>query len=73
MLAAGAGSAQNVFYGPVHEMVPEPPFGERLRVALASDPPLVAEITRNSAEQMRLAPGVPVYAAFKATAVTTYR
>ena len=68
-----SGSAQNVFYGPIEEMVPEPPYGERLRVVLASDPPLVAEVTRHSAELLELAPGKPVYATFKATAVTTYR
>jgi molybdate transport system ATP-binding protein len=68
-----AGSALNVFYGPVEEIVPEPPLGERLRVALATEPPLVAEITRHSAEVLGLRPGLPVYASFKASAVATYR
>jgi molybdate transport system ATP-binding protein len=72
-LEAPAGSAQNVFFGPIEEIVPEPPFGERLRVALATEPPLVAEITRHSAELLGLAPGKSVYASFKASAVTTYR
>jgi molybdate transport system ATP-binding protein len=68
-----AGSAHNVFFGPIEEIVPEPPFGERLRVSLASRPPLVAEVTRHSAEVMGLKAGVPVHASFKATAVVTYR
>ena len=67
------GSAQNTFYGPIVEMVPEPPFGERLRVALGSKPPLVAEVTKHAAETMGLKVGVPVYASFKASGVTTYR
>jgi molybdate transport system ATP-binding protein len=68
-----AGSALNVFEGPIAEMVPEPPFGERLRVSLATEPPLVAEVTRHSAEALELQPGQRVYASFKATAVVTYR
>jgi molybdate transport system ATP-binding protein len=68
-----AGSAHNVFHGPIEEIVPEPPFGERVRVALATEPPLVAEVTRHSAETLGLEPGRPVFASFKATAVTTYR
>jgi molybdopterin-binding protein len=54
-------------------MVPEPPFGERLRVSLATEPPLVAEVTRHSAEALGLQPGQRVHASFKATAVVTYR
>jgi molybdate transport system ATP-binding protein len=68
-----AGSALNVFEGPIEELVPEPPFGERLRVSLATRPPLVAEVTRHSAEALKLSPGQRVYASFKATAVITYR
>ncbi len=72
-LQAPQGSAQNVFLGPIEEIVPEPPDGERLRVVVASQPALVAEITRHAAESMGLEAGRPVYASFKATAVTTYR
>jgi molybdate transport system ATP-binding protein len=68
-----AGSALNVFHGPVEEIVPEPPYGERLRVALGTRPPLVAEITRRSAEVLGLEPGKPLYASFKASSVVTYR
>jgi len=68
-----SGSAQNVFHGPIEEIVPEPPYGERVRVAIASQPPLVAEVTRHSVETMGLAVGLPVYGSFKASVVVTYR
>ena len=72
-LEAPSGSARNLFHGPIEEIVPEPPHGERVRVVIASRPPLVAEISRSAAESMRLAPGRAVHATFKATAVMTYR
>jgi len=68
-----AGSALNVFAGPVEELTPEPPQGERVRVRIASRPPLVAEVTRASAAAMGLAPGVPVHASFKATGARVFR
>jgi molybdate transport system ATP-binding protein len=67
------GSARNVFVGPVSEIVPEPPHGERVRVALGTRPPLVAEVTRQAALGLGLAEGVIVYASFKATGVVPYR
>ena len=67
------GSARNVFMGRVMEIVPEPPAGERVRVALATRPPLVAEITKQAAVGMELAEGSVVYASFKATGVVPYR
>ncbi len=70
---APAGSAQNVVRGRIVELVPEPPLGERLRVVLDSQPPLVAEITRQAAARMGLAEGSDVHATFKATGVTVYR
>ncbi|HYM81330.1 MAG TPA: ABC transporter ATP-binding protein [Candidatus Limnocylindria bacterium] len=70
--APPAGSAQNLLSGPVVEMVPEPPLGERLRVALGTSPPLVAEITRHAASELGLADGAMVYATFKATGVVVY-
>lgn len=70
--APTAGSAQNVFRGPVIEMVPEPPFGERVRVVLGTRPPLVAEVTQAAVDRLGLAVGTQVYASFKATAVSTY-
>jgi len=69
--APTAGSAQNVFRGPVVEMVPEPPFGERVRVVLGTRPPLVAEVTQAAVDRLGLAVGTQVYASFKATAVST--
>ena len=66
------GSPQNVFAGPVLELIPEPPGGERVRVVLATQPPLVAEVTREAVASLALTEGVPVYAAFKATGVHRY-
>jgi len=71
--SAPAGSAQNTFCGPITEIVPEPPSGERLRVVLATVPPLVAEVTRSAVDSLGLRVGLSVFAAFKATGATTYR
>ncbi len=67
------GSAQNVLQGPVLELAPEPPSGERIRVALGTRPPLVAEVTRDAVAALSLREGMTVYASFKATGVRTYR
>ncbi|HTD48936.1 MAG TPA: ABC transporter ATP-binding protein [bacterium] len=67
-----AGSAQNVFAGRIIELVPEPPFGERIRVVLDSKPPLVAQITAHAMQSLGLREGMEVYASFKATAVNVY-
>jgi molybdate transport system ATP-binding protein len=66
------GSARNLVRGRIAELVPEPPFGERLRVSLDSVLPLVAEITPEAARALALAPGEEVVASFKATAVTVF-
>jgi len=66
-------SAQNLFRGPVVEIAPEPPAGERVRVALGTQPPLVAEVTSHAVGALGLRPGLEVYAAFKATGVRAYR
>ena len=68
-----AGSAQNVFRGPVLEIVPEPPAGDRVRVALGTSPQLVAEVTRQAVASLDLHEGKSVYASFKATGVKAYR
>jgi ABC-type molybdate transport system ATPase subunit len=68
-----SGSAQNQLSGPILELAPEPPDGERLRIIIDSQPPLVAEITRAAAEQLRLSPGVTVHASFKATGAKAFR
>ena len=67
------GSAQNTFYGPIGDLVPEPPFGDRVRVVVESKPPIVAEVTKHAIETLGLRPGLPVYASFKASGVSTYR
>jgi molybdate transport system ATP-binding protein len=72
-LEAPAGSARNLYRGAIAELVPEPPFGERFRVVLDTHPPLVAEVTRQAVEGMRLRPGLEVVAAFKATGAFTHR
>jgi molybdate transport system ATP-binding protein len=72
-LTPPGGSAQNVFFGRIVELVPEPPFGERVRVALATSPPLVAEVTRHAVESLGLREGLEVHAAFKATGLLPYR
>jgi molybdate transport system ATP-binding protein len=67
------GSAQNLLRGPIEEIVPEPPRGERLRVIVESRPPIVAEVTARAVAALSLRPGLEVFAAFKATGVRTYR
>jgi molybdate transport system ATP-binding protein len=71
--APQATSAQNVLHGSVVEMQLEPPRGDRVRVRLATRPPLVAELTRAAAEEMRLTAGAPVWASFKATGVRLFQ
>jgi molybdate transport system ATP-binding protein len=67
------GSAQNALHGSILEVTPEPPLGERVRVAVQTQPPLVAEVTRQAADALRLREGMPVWAAFKATGLKPYR
>ncbi|HUK20054.1 MAG TPA: ABC transporter ATP-binding protein [Gemmatimonadales bacterium] len=67
------GSARNYFAGTVVELAPEPPHGERVRVVLATHPPLVAEVTDRAVEQLALKAGTPVYATFKATGIDVFR
>jgi molybdate transport system ATP-binding protein len=67
-----AGSAQNVFRGPILELVPEPPASERVRVVLGTRPTLVAEVTREAVAALALREGAEVFATFKATGVTLY-
>jgi molybdate transport system ATP-binding protein len=70
---APKGSAQNVFVGPILELAPEPPSGERIRVVLGTRPPLVAEVTREAVASLELREGMLVHASFKATGIRTYR
>ncbi len=70
---APEGSAQNVLAGPILELAPEPPSGERVRVALGTTPPLVAEVTREAVAALSLREGMTIHASFKATGIRTYR
>ncbi len=59
-------SARNRLPGKVTRLIPQGPL---VRVAIDCGFPLVALITRSSAEEMGIAPGQPVTASFKASAV----
>jgi tungstate transport system ATP-binding protein len=59
-------SARNAFSGKVTVLVPAGPM---VRVNLDCGFPLMALITRMSAEEMKLATGASVFASFKATAI----
>ncbi len=61
---AGKTSARNLMRGEIKELMPQGPL---MRVTLECDFPLVALITRTSAKEMDLSPGMPLYATFKAT------
>ena len=56
-------SARNRLSGAVDSILPD---GSAVRVAIASSPPIVARITAASAAALALAPGVQVFASFKA-------
>ena len=60
------GSARTVLSGPVQELRA---LGGRVRVAVASTPPVVAEITAAAAAGLALAEGGTVWAALKATEI----
>jgi molybdate transport system ATP-binding protein len=66
------GSARNVFAGVVQEVLPEPPYGERVRVVLGPAPAFVAEVSAPAAVALGLVPGKPVFASFKATSISAY-
>jgi molybdate transport system ATP-binding protein len=66
---APEGSARNVWQARVEEVLPEPPGGERIRILLDTSPPVAAQLLKSSVDAMELAPGVSVWASFKATAV----
>jgi molybdate transport system ATP-binding protein len=58
------GSARNALAGPISRIAG---VGNRVRVTVASRPPIVAEVTDESVRQLGLAPGEPVVASWKAT------
>jgi molybdopterin-binding protein len=59
-------SARNVLRGAVRSVASD---GERARVRLATEPPIVAEVTAGSVERLGLRDGVTVWASFKAVEV----
>jgi molybdate transport system ATP-binding protein len=61
-----AGSARNVWSGTVDGIER---FGDRARVHVTGALPIVAEVTPAAIEALRLAPGVDVWAAVKATEI----
>lgn len=71
-LEAPVGSARNVIKGRITEILPEPPYGERVRVVIGPSPVFVAEVTAAAAVQLGLMVGRTVHAAFKATSVAAY-
>ena len=65
-LEAPAGSARNAMLGRVLSVAVE---GDRARVRLATEPPLVAEVTLGSMDRLGLREGVEVWASFKAVEI----
>jgi molybdate transport system ATP-binding protein len=64
------GSARNVIAGEVVSLIP---LADRVRVTISGDLRLVAEVTRQSASELQLAPGTQVFASFKASEAQTYQ
>lgn len=64
------GSALNAVCGPIRRVSG---VGNRTRITLDSRPPLVAEVTEESARHLMLATGVPMVASWKATATRLVR
>jgi len=60
------GSSLNVFQGTVEDVVN---LGDRVRVSIRSDVPIVAEISHRSFAHLGISEGQNVFASFKATAV----
>jgi molybdate transport system ATP-binding protein len=61
------GSARNVLHGRVAEIAIE---GERARIRIAGEPPVVAEITLGSVARLGLREGGAVWASFKAVEIS---
>jgi len=62
-------SARNALHGGVASVVPD---GAAVRVSVASTPPIVARITKQSADELGITPGASVYATFKASEVRVH-
>jgi len=67
---APRGSAQNVFEAVVKEVLP---LVDRLRVVVDAGVPVAADVTREAAAALALAPGRRVWLSVKATAIEVYR
>ena len=67
---APAGSPRNVWTGTVDAV--EAAGGDRVRVRIGGELPLVAEVTTGAVAALRLAEGGPVWTAVKATEVDVY-
>ena len=63
------GSARNLWRGPVRSLAPH---GDAVRVQVAADPDLIADVTPLAARDLGLEPGREVWLSVKATAVATY-
>ena len=66
------GRKMNIVRGGIVESVPGVPAGERVRVTLDGELPLVAEIGRDAWERLALREGEVVWASFEAADVTRY-
>jgi molybdopterin-binding protein len=64
-----SGSARNVLRGEISSVATD---GDRVRLYVATVPPVVAELTRGSLERLGLREGVSVWASFKATEVRVF-
>ncbi|MDQ1367164.1 MAG: molybdate transport system ATP-binding protein [Acidimicrobiaceae bacterium] len=63
------GSARNVWPGQAGELNV---VGDRARIRIAGDVPLIAEVTASAVAELRLADGGPLWASVKATDIDTY-
>ena len=63
------GSPRNIIAGRVDSSYR---LGDRTRVRISGDIPLVAEITTTASDEMTLTPGAPIWAAVKATDITVF-
>ena len=68
-LARPDGSARNVWRGPVRSVAPH---GDAIRLLVAADPDLIADVTPRATRELDLAPGKEVWLSVKETAVQTY-
>ena len=64
-----SGSPRNVWSGRVASLAPH---GDAVRVQLASDPPLIADVTPAAMAALGIEPGVELWATVKATEVSLY-